>query len=240
MDSFFKREAVKMSTLTNLSHLSKGTKNHLKNVYACLSLSLLCAAGGAYLNMMMHFIVGGGFLPLIVTFGCMMWLHATPHTPENLIKRLAILSGLAFLIGASAAPLLNLALKINPAIIMTAFVTTSSIFACFTLSALLARRRTYLFLGGICSSVAMIMMLGLLFGGAQTEGSLKVYLYLGVALTLAFILYDTQVIIEKQINGDNDFVMHSVTLFIDFVNLFQHLLSILALNEEDKKRKRRS
>lgn len=240
MESFFQREAVKLSTLTNLSHLSQGTKNHLKNVYASLSLSLLCAAGGAYANLAMKFFAGGQLLTAIVIFGCVIWLHATPHTQKNLKKRLAILSGLAFFMGAGAAPLLDFVIRINPALIMTAFLTTSSIFACFTISALLARRRTYLFLGGIISSVMMVMMIFLLFGvGVSSVGGMKVYLYVGVAVTLAFILYDTQVIIEKQVNGDDDFIMHSVDLFLDFFNLFRQLLAILAVNEEDKKRKRR-
>jgi len=236
MERFFKREAVKFSTLTSLSHLSQGTKNHLKNVYASLSISLLCAAAGAYLNMTMKFLASGQFLSAIVLFACIMWLHATPHTQKNLIKRLAILCGLTFFMGASTAPLLDIVMKINPTIIMTAFATTSSIFACFTISALLARRRTYLFLGGILSSVLMVMMFGLLFG-ARSEAAIKFYLYLGVFVTLAFILYDTQVIIEKHINGDDDFIMHSVDLFVDFINLFRSLVAILAVNEEDKKTK---
>ena len=43
-----------------------------------------------------------------------------------------------------------------------------------------------------------------------------------------FVLYDTQLIIEKRRIGDKDFVWHSVDLFIDFVNIFRYLLIILA------------
>lgn len=57
---------------------------------------------------------------------------------------------------------------------------------------------------------------------------LKAYLYLAFGVTCGFVLYDTQLIIEKRRMGDKDFVWHSVDLFIDFVNIFRYLLIILA------------
>jgi len=239
MDSFFQREAVKLSTLTNMSHLTTGTKNHLRNVYSCLSLAMAAAAGGAYLNMKNMFFAGNNFIYMILMIGGLIWLHSVPHTRKNLNKRLGILCGIGFLMGSNMAPLLKFVMVLNPALIVTAFATTCSIFVCFTLSALLARRRTYLYLGGILSSVCMAMMIGMLFG-VKSVGMMKFYLYLGVAVSVAFILYDTQVIIEKHMNGDDDFIKHSVDLFIDFIHLFRQLLLILAINDNEKKRKRRS
>lgn len=240
MESLFRREAVKFSTLTNLSHLTTATKNHLRNVYTCLSLSMLSAAAGAYLNMKQMVIMGNSFLLCLLLLGGVFWLHSIPHTKKNLNKRLAILCGIGFLLGAQATPLLNMAMILNPSIIVSAFMTTCSIFVCFTMSALLARRRTYLYLGGILSSVCMAMMIGSLFG-IRSMGMFKFYMYAGVAIAVAFILYDTQIIIEKHMMGDDDYILHSVTLFIDFIQLFRNLLMILAVNDaEDKKRKRRS
>lgn len=43
-----------------------------------------------------------------------------------------------------------------------------------------------------------------------------------------FVLYDTQLIIEKRRSGDKDFVAHSVDLFIDFIGIFRRLVIILA------------
>ena len=50
-----------------------------------------------------------------------------------------------------------------------------------------------------------------------------------------FVLYDTQVIIEKRRAGDKDFVAHSVDLFIDFISIFRRLLVILAQNANSEK-----
>lgn len=54
------------------------------------------------------------------------------------------------------------------------------------------------------------------------------YLYLGLALMSGFVLYDTQLIMEKRRAGDKDFVAHSVDLFVDFIGIFRRLLIILA------------
>lgn len=43
-----------------------------------------------------------------------------------------------------------------------------------------------------------------------------------------FVLYDTQLIMEKRRAGDKDFIAHSVDLFVDFIGIFRRLLIILA------------
>lgn len=58
------------------------------------------------------------------------------------------------------------------------------------------------------------------------------YLYLGLALMSGFVLYDTQLIMEKRRAGDKDFIAHSVDLFVDFVGVFRRLLIILAQKVE--------
>lgn len=47
-----------------------------------------------------------------------------------------------------------------------------------------------------------------------------------------FVLFDTQLIIEKAENGDKDFMWHWADLFFDFVTLFRKLMIILAMNEK--------
>jgi hypothetical protein len=58
--------------------------------------------------------------------------------------------------------------------------------------------------------------------------SLQASLYLGLALMCGFVLYDTQLIIEKRRAGDRDFILHSVDLFVDLLGIFRRLVIILA------------
>ncbi|CAH8443320.1 unnamed protein product [Dicrocoelium dendriticum] len=52
-------------------------------------------------------------------------------------------------------------------------------------------------------------------------------LYIGFAIFCGFVVFDTQLIIEKRKSGDTDFVWHALDLFIDFIEIFRHLLIIL-------------
>lgn len=56
-------------------------------------------------------------------------------------KRYALLGAFAFGQGLSVGPLVEVALAINPAIVLTAALSTAAIFASFTLSALITKRR---------------------------------------------------------------------------------------------------
>ena len=42
-----------------------------------------------------------------------------------------------------------------------------------------------------------------------------------------FIVWDTQMIIEKKRRGDGDFIGHSLDLFIDFMQVFRKILILL-------------
>jgi len=241
MDSLFRSSRVKLSTLTNLSHLTKGTKDHLKNVYSCLTIALLAAGIGAYLNMTYALINHTGILHMFFMIGLMSGLAFIPHKKENFMKRLGLLLAIGCFIGMETAPLLRLVIMLDPTLITTAFFTASTMFLCFTLSALFARRRSFLYLGGILGSLLMISLLGAF--AIYFTGSFALYkfhVYLGALISCGFIVYDTQIIVERHMNGDDDFIMHAVHLFIDFVNLFRTLLQILAVNDSENKRRRRN
>uniref|UniRef100_A0A8B9QJJ5 Transmembrane BAX inhibitor motif containing 6 n=1 Tax=Apteryx owenii TaxID=8824 RepID=A0A8B9QJJ5_APTOW len=164
--------------------------------------------------------------------GLMVWLTATPHSKETEQKRLGMLAGFAFLTGINLGPLLEMCISINPSIIPTAFLGTATIFACFSLSALYARRRSFLYLGGFLLSGLTLMLLSSLVNAfVGSTWLFTANLYLGLMIMCGFVLFDTQLIIEKAESGDKDYIWHCVDLFLDFVNIFRELLMILGMTE---------
>jgi len=102
------------------------------------------------------------------------------------------------------------------------------VFVSFSISALLAERGRWLYLGGTLMSMLNIMILFSLANlFLRSTLIYQAHLYLGLFVVCGFVIYDTQLIIEKHHMGSRDFIMHSLDLFIDFVGVFRHLLVIL-------------
>ncbi|XP_064155574.1 probable Bax inhibitor 1 isoform X1 [Anguilla rostrata] len=229
--------SINFDALFKFSQISSSTQQHLKNVYASLSLCMLVAAAGSYVHVVTR-LFQGGILSLLGSLGMMAWLAMTPHNQETEKQRLGMLAGFAFFTGVGLGPTMDYVIAINPGIIVTAFLATSVVFVCFTLSALYARRRAYLFLGGTLMSALSILLLvslvNLFLGSAIL---FKAHLYLGLAVMCGFVLFDTQLIIEKAELGDKDYIWHCVDLFLDFVTIFRKIMVILAMNEKQDKKK---
>ncbi|ESO02384.1 hypothetical protein HELRODRAFT_184986 [Helobdella robusta] len=220
-------------------HLEKPVKDHLKNVYGAMGICLFVCAFGAYVHMFTD-LWGAGFITSLATLGLLLGLISMPPTESNMTTRFAMLNGIAFLSGVSLGPLLEMVVKLNPQIITTAFMGTSLVFICFSISALICNDRRYLALAGtLMSGLTVIVLLGLLNIFIGSELIFRIEIYLGLAIMCGFVLFDTQMIVEKCRQGDFDYVHHCLDLFLDFVNIFRYLLIILSNKEANNNRRRR-
>lgn len=219
------------------SKFDSGTKKHLQNVYSCLSMSTLAAAIGGYVHLFTN-LFGAGLLTFFASIGLLLTLMSTPDDGKNQAKRLGYLLGFAFFSGINCGPLLQYAIYLNPSIIPTALMGTAVIFVCFTMCALYSANRYWLYLGGSLSSgLSFLLILSFANIFFRSQLLFQVELYLGLIVMCSFVLYDTQLIIEKHRRGDKDFITHSLRLFVDLFEIFRHLLVILSQKEERSKRK---
>jgi FtsH-binding integral membrane protein len=147
-----------------LSSRSDGqTRQHLKSVYASLTVALLACSVGAYVHVVTGLLQGGGLLFALLAFGLAMGLHFTPDNGKNRGQRMAMLVGFAFLTGLGMGPLLDVAVRLNPALIPNALMLSTMVFACFSGAALFAPDGQYLYLGGgLMSAMSALFWLGLL------------------------------------------------------------------------------
>lgn len=226
------------------SKIEAPVRSHLKNVYVYLTMSVLAATAGAYLHMVNALFWNFGLLGALASMGLVMGLHFTPDNGKNKGQRTAMLLGFAFLSGLGLGPLLNMAVHVNPSIVSTALMSTTLIFACFSLAALFAPDGHYLYLGGtLLSGLSMLFWLGLLNIFFRSPALFQLHLWGGLLIFCGFVVYDTQAIIEKRRRGDKDAIRHSLDLFIDFIQLFRKILILLMQKEnnrnDDRKNKRR-
>lgn len=78
-----------------------------------------------------------------------------------------------------------------------------------------------------------LSLFNLFFG---SMGILNLQLYLGLLVMCGFVLYDTQLIVEKAKSGNLDYLSHAIELFIDFVGIFIRLVIILTKNSKEEKK----
>jgi len=89
------------------------------------------------------------------------------------------------------------------------------------------------------SCLSIMMLASLLNIFLRSQILFDLYLYGGLFVFCGFICYDTALIIEKRRMGEEDYISHAMMLFIDFVDVFRHLLIILSKREADSDRKKR-
>lgn len=73
-------------------------RQHLRNVYACLTMSTISAAVGAYVHMFTQW-MSGGLLTVLASTGLILLLLSTPDTGKNRQLRISYLLGSAFFTG---------------------------------------------------------------------------------------------------------------------------------------------
>jgi len=210
-------------------------QTHLRNVYASIASATLVAAAGSVVHVNGYW--DGGVLSGIGSLVFMMLLAFSRNQEgKDDGKRFAYLNGLAFCTGLSTGPLIDLVWDLNPAIVISALLYTSVLFTSFTLCALFAREGKYLALGGPIMSIMSALLLSSILNMFVMSATIAyVHLLMGLGLMSAFILYDTHLIMEKVRMGDRDYVWHALTLFIDLVSLFKHILVLLADKEQSNR-----
>jgi len=226
-----------METLQDFSQfmdnkLEAPLRSHLKNVYGSIASASLAAAAGAYAHC--NGIWQGGILSGLgsIILLIVLALNRSPDGKDD-GKRFLYLNGLALCTGLSTGPLIDAVWDINPTIVVSALLYTCVIFACFTLSALIAPDGKYLALGGPLLSILSTMLLASILNMfLRSPTFIYMQLLIGLAVMCAFILYDTQMIVERFRMGDRDYVWHSLTLFLDLASIFKHILVLLADKEQ--------
>lgn len=199
---------------------------------------LVCCLGtltGQYLPL-------GALIPSLAYLGLVVWLLSMPSLSTNKPQRQRVFAGAAFAQGLALAPLAALAGHLNASLFPMALVATTLVFGCFSLSAAVAKRRSYLFLAGVLSSALSALFwwrLGMAVFARRSAFAFEAELLVGLAVFVGYVLVDTQVIIERASAGDLDEVKHAVQLFGDFVSILVRVVILLMQREERARRERR-
>lgn len=128
-----------------------------------------------------------------------------------------------------------------PALIARAGLYTVAMMGSISFVGATAKQEKYLYLGGpLLAGVALVAVSGFapLVLPATAVRTLafteNVWLYGGLAVFGGFTLYDVQKILMHARNGANDPVNESISLELDFLNIFIRMVQILMMQQKRK------
>jgi Bax inhibitor 1 len=230
-----------VSAALRMTPLSVDVQAHMVKVYRTLCTCVCAAAAGAAFEMRMGMFGGGGGGALVLSVALFAAFAYFVRLPPYSPRRAPLLHGVALLQGLATGPLLTVAaVHVDPWLPVSALAATAAVFLGLTCSAMFARRRSYLMLGGALSTgLSMLLLASMLNVFVPSSVGFAAQLYGGLALFCGYILYDTQMIIEKAELGDKDHLRHALELFLDLVAVFRRLVVIMMKNQESKQRKKR-
>lgn len=233
MDIFHRK--IDFSTIFRSESLTTRVQEHLFRVYSLLAVCLVSTFFGLVFDRFFHV---GGFLSQIAAALLMGWLRMERG---DLKKRIGIMVSFAFLSGVSMGSLIEYAMWVNPQIVLSAVVITMCVFVGFSVMAMISSRRSMLYLGGLLASCGFYLAIGS-FMNIFVRSSMfySAQLYIGLALFCGYVMFDTQLIVEKVSHGDGDFVWHAVELFVDFVAILVRVLIILLKNSQNDQRRKQT
>lgn len=205
------------------------TNKLIRNTYTLLSLTLLFSALTCAVSMALGVGRGTGLITSLAALG-LLWF-VLPRT-ANSGAGLGVVFAITGLLGFGLGPVISayLSLANGSQIVMTALGGTGAIFLGLSAYAL-TTKRDFSFMGGFLI-VGMLVVLGaalLNIFMAVPALSLTVSAVV-VMLMSGFILYDT----SRMVNGgETNYVLATVSLYLNILNIFTSLLHLLGLGSSD-------
>jgi FtsH-binding integral membrane protein len=180
-------------------------------------------------------------LGLVASMGTMFGTFYTP--PENYVMKYGLWTGFNITQAALLSPLMFM----HPALLARAGLYTVGMMGSLAFVGATAKQEKYLYLGGpLLAGVTIVALSGLapLALPATATRALawsdKIWLYGGLAVFGGFTLYDVQKVLAHARMSQRglmkrDVVNESVSLELDFINIFVRMVQILAMRNNNRK-----
>ncbi|KAI9322657.1 inhibitor of apoptosis-promoting Bax1-domain-containing protein [Dichotomocladium elegans] len=224
---------------TNDNSISRPVQRHLVHVFLALAAMLGIAAYGSVAETPRLLMGNNGS---IETIGAVASAVGVVTLRRGNRWRWPLLATYSLFSGMSLSALVYRFLYLDPSGTLLLSILTGAMFIFLGLStsALLANRRSMIYVGGIVGS-----LLGLLAWTSlanvfffQSPGVFSAELYMGLLAFSGFVIYDTQMIVERASAGILDIPGNAIELFMDLLQLFVRLALIYLRRQEDRRGRR--
>jgi len=203
----------------------------LRNTYWLLALSMLPTIAGAYAGMAFNFAAVYIAHPIaapLLMFGAMIGALFGVAALRNSAWGVAAVFGFTFIAGLMLAPMLTFAagLKNGGQLVALAGAMTAAVFFVMATIATVSKRDfsflgKFLFVGLVLLIIASIA--NLFF---QVPALAVTISAVAVLIFSLYLLYDVSDIVR---GGETNYIMATIRLFLDILNLFVNLLNLLMI-----------
>jgi FtsH-binding integral membrane protein len=203
----------------------------LRNTYWLLALSMLPTIVGAYVGMAMNFAaiyVAHPIAAPLLMFGAMLGSLFVVAALRNSGWGVAAVFGFTFIAGLMLAPMLTFAagLRNGGQLVALAGAMTAAVFFVMATIATVSKRDfsflgKFLFVGLVLLIIASIA--NLFF---QVPALAVTISAIAVLIFSLYLLYDVSDIVR---GGETNYIMATIRLFLDILNLFVNLLNLLMI-----------
>jgi len=203
----------------------------LRNTYWLLALSMLPTIAGAYGGMAINFAAFYKTSPImapLLMFGAMIGSLFIVAALRNSVWGVVAVFGFTFISGLMLAPMLQIAagLKNGGQLVALAGGMTAAVFFVMATIATVSKRDfsflgKFLFIGLILLVIAMLANMFL-----QVPALAVTLSAVAVLIFSLYLLYDVSDIVR---GGETNYIMATIRLFLDILNLFVNLLNLLMM-----------
>jgi modulator of FtsH protease len=200
----------------------------VRRTYGLVFLSILATMVGTAFTLaqpaMLSAVAAHPFITMIAAFiPLIMAQRSAREFPKNLVLTFLF----TFVMGVAIAPGLYFAERAVPGVVLQAGALTFTAFGALSLFAVFSRRDfsawgAFFFVGLMVLFVAMI--LNLFF---QSVGVGLFISAAGVFVFSGLLVFDTWRLVRSGAYGQDDYVFAAVTIYLDLLNLFMFILSLL-------------
>jgi len=200
----------------------------IKKVYSLLAMSMGSAAVGAYLGSgpLLLLVAPNMMLFFILQIGLIFFASFAARKPG--LNMVALFS-FTTVSGLTLGPLLY---QVGPSIAAEAFALTAITFAGLSMYVVVSKK-DFSFMSGFLMTGLIVLVVGGLLNMFFIQSGMMHFVMSGASVLLfsGFILYDTSNILRYY--GTDEYVSATLALYLDVLNLFIALLSILGIMGRD-------
>lgn len=199
----------------------------VRRTYSLVFASILVTIAGVAFAMtspaMMNAVLAHPFITGLCMFAPLIGAQVARNSfPQNI----GFVFLFTFAAGLYQAPFIALAERLSPGIAMQAGILTLSAFGALTLYAFISRRDFSAWGGFLATGVVVLFVASLLMMFTHSTAGYTWLAGIGVLLFSGLLVFDTWRM--RNVFGPDDYVMAAVSIYLDLLNMFVFILSLLS------------